>query len=101
MDFKTMSIEDIIAWCKDNNQVEWLKKIAAKKTECKVYPRKKVVNEKGKKVSVADKSQKPTIEKRPISFVEIKYEFAKKFMPEIMPKAKEKKASMYDMIASL
>ena len=101
MNFKTMGIEDVIEWCKANNQIEWLKKTAAKKTECKVYPRKKVVNADGKLVSVADKSKEPKIESRPISFVEIKYEFAKKFMPEILPKAKEMKASMYDIIAAL
>ena len=101
MNFKTMKIEHIIEWCVANNEVEWLKETAAKKTECKVYPRKKVVNAEGKKVSVADKSQKPRIEERNISFIEIKQAFCEKFMPEIIPVAKEKTASMYDIIAAL
>lgn len=31
MDYKTMTIDDIIAWCKANNQVDWLKAKAADK----------------------------------------------------------------------
>ena len=100
MDYKSMKIEDIIKWCQENNEVEWLKKTASQKTKCEVYPRMKVVNEKGKTVSVADKSKEPKIEERPISFIEIKKAFAEKFMPEIAP-AKAKKPSMYDLIASL
>lgn len=96
MDFKTMKIEDIIKWCQDNNQVAWLKEIAAKKVPCEVYPR---IKKDGK--SIADKSQEPTIEMRPITFVQIKSEFATKFMPEIAPKAKGKKKTMYELIAEL
>lgn len=97
MDYKKMDINDIINWCKENGEVEWLKKTAAKKVEYKVYP--KVKNESGK--MVADKSAKPKIEKRPISFIQIKIEFCEKFMPEIMPKKKDKKPTMYDLISSL
>ena len=35
------------------------------------------------------------------TFIEIKVAFAKKFMPEIMPVAKPKKPSMYDIIDAL
>lgn len=35
------------------------------------------------------------------TFIEIKVAFAKKYMPEIMPVAKAKKPSMYDIIAAL
>lgn len=67
MNYKTMNLDDIVSWCQENNQVEWLKAQGkAKKT-----------------------------------FIEIKVNFAKKFMPEIMPKAKEKKPSMYDIINAL
>lgn len=31
MDYKTMSIEDIINWCQENNQVAWLKAQAKNK----------------------------------------------------------------------
>ena len=31
MDYKKMNLDDIINWCKANNQVDWLKKEAANK----------------------------------------------------------------------
>ena len=114
MDYKKMDIKDIIAWCKANNQVEWLKAEVAKEEDCKVYPRKKVpalddngevikVNGKIKMVSVADKDKPYTLVKRPISFITIKKDFASLFMPEILPKAeeKEKDPTFRDIIASL
>ena len=101
LNYQSMKIEDIIEWCVANKQVEWLKATAAQKTECKVYPRKTITNEEGKKVSVADKSQPYTIKERPISFINIKLAFCEKFMPELLPEKQEKKASMYDIIAAL
>ena len=76
MNYQTMKIEDIIEWCKANNQVEWLKETASK-----TYS-----TEKGE---------------RRISFIELKIEFVKKFMPEIAPKAQNKKPSMYELIKAL
>lgn len=96
MDFKTMNINDIIVWCQSNNQVEWLKAEAAKKVPCKVYPK---VMKDGKKVT--DKTAKPTIELRPITFIQIKTNFVNKFMPELMPKKKDAKPTMYDLINAL
>lgn len=101
MNFKTMSIEDIISWCQANNQVEWLKTTAARQTTYKVYPRIKVKDENGKTKIISDKSATPKTEKRPISFIQIKTEFVNKFMPEIAPKAKDKQPTMYDIIANL
>lgn len=95
MDYKSMKINDIIIWCQANNQVEWLKAEAAKQVPCKVYPK---VEKDGKKV--VDKSAKPNIELRPITFIQLKNNFVAKFMPELMPK-KEKKATMYDLIKAL
>lgn len=77
MNYNTMKIEDIIKWCQDNNEVAWLKETASKT----------FTNEEGKE--------------RRISFIELKIEFVKKFMPEIAPKAGPKKPSMYDIIADL
>lgn len=76
MNYKDMKIEDIIDWCKANKEVDWLKETAAK-----------VYTKDGKE--------------RRISFIELKLEFVKKFMPEIAPKAQAKKPSMYDLIAKL
>ena len=100
MDYMKMSIDDIINWCVENGETAWLKKEAARKVECKVYPRKKIVNEEGKSISVADKSQEPKITKRKISFIQIKQDFVEKFMPEIKPE-KENKEDMYSRIAAL
>lgn len=72
MDYKTMNRYDIIEWCKENKEVEWLKKEAAK-----------VIN--GKK----------------ITFFQLKKNFCKKFMPEIMPKAKTKAPTFYEEIEAL
>ena len=96
MDYRKMQIGDIINWCVANNQVAWLKAEAAKKVPYKVYP--KVVKD-GKKV--ADKTAEPTIELRPISYIQIKNDFVNTFMPEIAPKKKEAKPSMYDLINAL
>ena len=97
LDYNTMKIEDIIEWCKEHGEVAWLKKTAAKKVDYKVYPR--VKGEDGK--VRADKTATPKIEKRPISFIQIKIEFVDKFMPEIKPEKKEPKQSMYDIIKAL
>jgi tRNA/tmRNA/rRNA uracil-C5-methylase (TrmA/RlmC/RlmD family) len=101
MNYKKMTINDIIAWCKANNQVEWLKAEVNKKTSQKVYPKKTIINADGKKVKRADKDQPYTLVEKDITFVQIKKEFAEKFMPEILPVAKEKKPTMKDMIAAL
>lgn len=101
MNYQSMKIEDIIKWCQENNQVEWLKAKMEETTECEVYPRKKITTEDGKIISVADKTQKPTIEMRPISFIQVKLDFVEKFMPEIAPKKKEKKLNMYELVKNL
>lgn len=77
MNYKDMNIDGIIEWCQANNEVDWLKETAAKTYE----------TEDGKK--------------RRISFIELKLEFVKKFMPDIAPKAQPKKISMYDRISKL
>lgn len=94
MDIKNLTIEDVIAYCQEHNEVAWLKETAAKKVPYKIYPRTKI---NGK--SVADKSQEPKIEMRPISFVQIKTEFLEKFALTAPKKPKE--PTMYDKIAAL
>lgn len=77
LDYMKMDIDTIIAWCKEENQVEWLKAKAAEKR----------IGKDG--------------EERSISFVELKIDFCKKFMPEIMPKSKPKAPNMFEKIAAL
>ena len=101
MTYQTMTIQDIIAWCKANDQVAWLKAEAKKKVDYKVYPKKTITNEAGKTVKVVDRNAKPTIVKKPISFIQIKLDFVENFMPELAPTKKAKKPSMYDLIESL
>jgi intein-encoded DNA endonuclease-like protein len=88
MDFKTMSIDDIIAWCKANDQVEWLKAEAAK-----TFPIK--FKDEDGNIYVDEKKR------RKISHFEIKKDFCKMFMPDIMPKKKPKAKTMWDKIAEL
>lgn len=95
LDYKTMKIEDIINWCVANKETKWLKAKAQETREYEVYPR---VEKDGK--MVADKSQEPIIEERPISFIHLKKDFVEKFMPEIAPK-KPKAKTMYELIAEL
>lgn len=111
--YKEIDLPFIIGWCQAHNQIAWLKEAAQQEVEYKVYPRKKVpaVDEitgepkltakgKVKYVSKADKTQEPKVEKKLITFVQLKMQFVERFMPDIMPKA-EKKETMYDIIAAL
>ena len=93
MDYKNLDIHGIIAYCQEHNEVEWLKATAAKKVPYKVYPRIKVDGK-----AVADKTQEPTIEYRPISFVQLKVAFLEHFKLATPAKKKE---TMYDLIANL
>ena len=77
MDFKEMNIDDIIDYCVKHNQVDWLKRTS----------RRTVKGKDGKA--------------RKITFIEIKLAFVEEFMPDIKPKAKPKKPSMYDRIEAL
>ena len=90
---KDLTIGDIIAWCREHDQVAWLKETAAKKVPYEIYPRIKVDGK-----SCADKTQAPKIEMRPISFVQIKSAFLEEFK---LSTPKEKKSNMYDIIAAL
>ena len=107
--FKDWEIDDIIAYCQEHNETEWLKATAAKTTTQKVYPRIKVQQVKNgvpqytkqgnpKMVAVADKSQEPKTVKAPITFVEIKSAFAEKFG---FAAESTKPMSMYDKIKNL
>ena len=91
-----IDVDFVFDWCEANGANDWLKAELAKTTTQKTYPRKKVTNADGKKVSVADKSKEPTMIEKPITFIEVRTAFVEKFMPEFAPKKKEKKPTMYD-----
>lgn len=102
MNYQTMKIEDIIAWCVENKQVEWLKEEMAKKVIVSRYSKRvKTTNDKGKTVWKADRNSKKVDSEEKITFIQIKKDFCEKFMPEIIPAAKEKKPSMYELVAAL
>lgn len=96
MNFKTMRLDDIIDWCKANNQVEWLKTTANKTSTMKVYPRVRVDGK-----IITDRTAEPTLKEVPITFIELKMAFVEKFMPEIAPKAEPKAPTMYERIKAL
>lgn len=97
--YKDWQIDDIIAWCQANNQIEWLKTTAAKTVKRDIYPKVPNISKTGKHTMVQDKNAKPIgSETTPITFVELKKEFIETFFEK---KEKEKKVSMYDRIANL
>lgn len=98
MVYKDWTLEDIINWCKENNQVAWLKATAEKKIAVTSYAKVESTSKSGKKSWKLDKSKPIGTTTRPISFVELKSEFISTFI-ETEPKSK--KASMYDIIANL
>lgn len=92
-------LEDIIAWCQANNQVDWLKTTAKKTVKRAIYPKIENTSATGKKTKKSDKTQEPIgYETTPITFVELKSEFLATFFEK---EAKPKKPSMYDVIANL
>jgi hypothetical protein len=78
MEYRDIKVDDIINWCVKHNETEWLKRTADK-----VIPNKDGEGE------------------HRITFIELKLEFVKKFMPEIAPESKPKRPSMYDRIKAL
>ena len=103
IDFKHINYEFIENWCIEHKETAWLKLELSLKEPVKVYPRKKTINENGKKVSVADKSKPYTVEMKPVSFITVKRRFCEVFMPEVLPvkQEKPKKPSMRDRVANL
>jgi hypothetical protein len=93
--YQNLTIEDIIAWCQENDEVMWLKAKVKEKRVRKVYPKKEGTNK-------ADRTAAPVGTKTTkISFIELKHDFAEKFCPDILPVAKPKKKSMLDLIDAL
>jgi hypothetical protein len=97
--YKDWKIEDIIAWCQANGQVDWLKTVAAKQVKRPVYPTVENISKTGKRTKKQDKSAEPIgYVESAITFVELKKEFIETFF-EV--KEKESKPSMYDIIKNL
>jgi hypothetical protein len=102
--YRAIKKPELVAMCKEIGEeaIDWLIEELNKDKEKKVYPRKSIINEEGKKVSVADKTKEPIIKMGKKSFVDVKYEFIKKFKPEMLPPAApEKEESLLDMLTKL
>ena len=97
-EFKTLTSDDILTWCAENNQLDWLDENWNKKVLKKVYP--KVKDEKTGRMK-ADKTAKPTMEMVQMDFQTLKIEFCKKFMKDILPTKQPAKLSFSDKIAAL
>ena len=108
--FMDWEFQEIYDYCAAHGELAWLKAVGSKMIEVEVYPRVKVAklddeghpiikNGRPVMISVADKSQPPKVERRRITFVQIKTEFLEHF--GLAPKKKEKKPTMYDLIDSI
>lgn len=93
----SIKIEDIIEYCKENNQIEWLKKTAHEKETRKKTKKVTTTNENGEAV------EKEVVEEveTEISFITLRSRFVEAFMPEIKKGSKSKKATFRDLIDSL
>ena len=81
IDYKDIKFTDILHWCINNGQKEWL---VAKLDETKP----------GKPTE-----DNPKPKPRSISFIEVKRDFCAKFFPEKLPVAQPKPKSMRELLA--
>ena len=72
LDYKTLTFDEIYEYLKEKKQLQWLKAASV----------------------IEDEDRRAT-------FFEIKKAFATEFMPEILPTAKPKKATMYEIIDAI
>ena len=77
--------EDICAWCKDNNEGEWLYTMITEKVEKPVYEDKAA-----KKAGTAKETVKALR-----TYLEVKKEFFTKFAPELLPTKKSGMLATY------
>lgn len=84
--YKSLTGDKIIEWCEAHNELDWLEEIYSSTVVRKVYPTK--IDANGNEVP--DKTQEPTEIEEPISFIEVKLAFVRKFFPEEAPKKSAK-----------
>ena len=88
MTAKEITLDFIRDYCSQSAERKaWYNAETQKKYACAVFPK----GADGK----ADRTQQPTTEMRPITFVQLKANFIAEFFPELAPKAKQKKVNMY------
>lgn len=105
---ESMTIDDIINWCKENNQLPWLAAKMEEKVERKHYPYVKEKDPKTGKLKckkdengkrIVDYTKPPRTTQIKIGFMEIKTAFIAKFMPELQaPKKAVETVTMADKL---
>ncbi len=89
---KDIDLDYIQAFCIEHKHTAWYNEQLEKVYPQTIYPRvEKEVDGKIKKV--LDKSQAPTIEMKPITYVQLKANFLEKFYPELIKDKKSNKVS--------
>ena len=88
--YRTFKEEDMIKWCEENNQLEWLIAETNKIVKHKVYGQKRGLNKKGEWILKTDKDNVIGTVEEPITFVELKHNFFAKFMPDKLPTKSDK-----------
>ena len=74
---------DIEEWIsEDIERINWYVQVSSKKYERKVYPKKKIINENGKEVSVNDTTQPYTTKMVDMAIGDLKAELIERF-PEL------------------
>lgn len=91
-----VTLDFVIDFCQRANETAWLKEVANRTVQKKVYP--KVMGTNGRMVQ--DKSQTPTMVETKISFMEIRELFLIEFFGK-SPKKEKKSVTMRDRIAAL
>jgi hypothetical protein len=105
---KSLDLDAIIYWCKNNNQLPWLEAKMEETVTREYYgylkapdpetgKMKCVLDEYGHRI--IDRSKPPRRKTAPIGFMEIKRDFLAEFMPHLVPeKPKSEKLSMKDKV---
>lgn len=110
-----IKIDYVFDYCEEHNEVEWLVAESSKTKTVPVYPKKKVItlNDDGTEkldengnpmfTLVDDTAAEPIrFEDVEVTFADVRKEFVKKFMPELLPKSTSKKVpSFHDRIKAL
>ena len=105
---KSLDMDAIIFWCKNNNQLPWLEAKTNETVVREYYGYLKAPDPKDGKLRcvkdeygkrIIDRSKPPRRKVEPIGFMEIKRDFIATFMPELLTEKKtDPKISMKDKL---
>jgi hypothetical protein len=108
LNYEKMDINDIMDWCEENNQLEWLENLLSKKVKVKRHTERVpkldkdgniALNKKGYPIYIVDKKSPVEVVEQNISFMEVKKAFIEKFeLEHIKPAKKDKAPTMLDKL---